>query len=442
MIEDVRPAPVLVAARRRLRQPGMQRVAELVLRRRRRAVVRLELTDDEAIGIGPEVRGVRPQRLRRHRADERGQRLVIGLRDGDVAGQVVIRHAAVGAPLDVGVTAQRVEPAAGPPDVAEQQLQHRRGVNQLHRVAVMRPAERIHDRADAIGRMGRGDELRRLHEVVGAAAADVRDRVRRVARIEALHHLEHRSRMRERGIDLREPLLVELVVPARLVRVRLLLVVPSGKHAALLVEGVLFRDQERRVGEQADVLVVIAVVGQGVVDQPAEERDVGAGADLDEAIGDRRRAIESRIDAHQLRVAVPPRLHDEAEPDRVVLSRIAAHGEDDVRVADVGPAIGHRSASERGGQTGHRRPVSYPGLLLDRHHAEPGAEGLHEEIVQFVGIGAAADHADRGQRVDRAALRRPSPAASRRGSSSATARCDRWPSPRTCLPTRVLPGAR
>ena len=69
---------------------------------------------------------------------------LIGLRDGDVAGQVVIRHAAVGAALDVGVTAERVEPAAGPPDVAEQQLQHRRGVNQLHRVAVVRPAERAY----------------------------------------------------------------------------------------------------------------------------------------------------------------------------------------------------------------------------------------------------------------------------------------------------------
>ena len=72
---------------------------------------------------------------------------LIGLRDRDVAGQVVVRHAAVGAALDVGVAAQRVEPAARPADVAEQQLQHRRRVNELHRVAVVRPAERVHDRA-------------------------------------------------------------------------------------------------------------------------------------------------------------------------------------------------------------------------------------------------------------------------------------------------------
>ena len=119
------------------------------------------------------------------------------------------------------------------------------------------------------------------------------------------------------------------------------------------------------------------------------------------AVGDRRRPVEARIDADELRVAVPLRLHDEAEADRVVLSRVAAHGEDDIRVADVGPAVGHRPASERGGQTGHRGAVSYPGLLLDRHDAEPGAERLHEQVVDLVGVGAAADDAERGQRVDR-----------------------------------------
>ena len=141
------------------------------------------------------------------------------------------------------------------------------------------------------------------------------------------------------------------------------------------------------------------------------------------------------------RVPVPSRFHDEAEPDRVVLSGIAAHGEDDVRVADVGPAIGHRSPSERGGQTGHRWPVSYPGLLLDRHHAEPGAEGLHEEIVQLVGIGAAADHADRGQRVDRPALRVLHPQLLVAGLLQRPRDAIDGPVPGLVLPSR-LPGAR
>ena len=94
------------------------------------------------------------------------------------------------------------------------------------------------------------------------------------------------------------------------------------------------------------------------------------------------------------------RLHDEPEADRMVLSRVAAHGQHDVRVADVGPAVGHRSSSERGGQTGHRGAVSNPGLLLDRDDAEPGAERLDEQVVDLVGVGAAADDAHRRQRVD------------------------------------------
>ena len=140
------------------------------------------------------------------------ERRVVGLRDRDVARQVVIRHAAVGAALDVGVAAQRVEAAAGPADVAEQQLQHRRGVNELHRVAVMRPAERVHDRAGAIGRAGGRDELgRRRGSPPALQPRDRRDHLRRVARVEALHHLEDRARMLQRRIDPGEAALVELV---------------------------------------------------------------------------------------------------------------------------------------------------------------------------------------------------------------------------------------
>ena len=131
---------------------------------------------------------------------------------------------------------------------------------------------------------------------------------------------------------------------------------------------------------------------QDVVNEAAEERDVGAGADLDEPIRDGRRPVEARIHAHELRVTVPPRFHDEPESHRVVLGRVAAHRQNDIRVADVRPAVGHRSSSERGGQTGHRGAVSYACLLLDRHHAEAGAKCLHEQIVHLVGVGASADH--------------------------------------------------
>ena len=207
--------------------------------------------------------------------------------------------------------------------------------------------------------------------------------------------------MLQRRVHPREAAFVQLVVPARLIGVHLAFVVPPAEHTTLLVEGVLLGHEERGVREEPHVLVVIAVARQRVVNQPAEKRDVGAGANLDEAIGDRRRPVEARIDAHQLGVAISLRLHDETETDGMVFSRIATHRQHDIRIADVGPAVGHRSSSERGGQTGHRRAVSYSGLLLDRDDTQTGAEGFDEEVIELVGIGAAADDADSGQRVDR-----------------------------------------
>ena len=153
-----------------------------------------------------------------------------------------------------------LRPPPGRPMLPEQQLQHRGRVNQLHRVAVMRPAERVHDRAGAIRRVGRGDQLGHPGEILGRAAADVRDHLRRVARVEPLHHLEDRPRMLERRIDAREAALVELVLPARLVGVGLLLGIPAREHAGRLVERVPLVDEERRVREQPDVLVVIPVL--------------------------------------------------------------------------------------------------------------------------------------------------------------------------------------
>ena len=178
---------------------------------------------------------------------------------------------------------------------------------------------------------------------------------------------------------------------------------------------------------------------QNVMNQAAEKGDVRPGANLDEAIGDGRRPVEARIDAHELRVAIPLRVHDEAEPHRMVLGRVAAHGQHDVRITDVGPPIGHRAAAERGGQTGHRRAVSYSGLLLDREDAEARAERLHEEVVDLVGVGAAADHAGRRQAVDGLARGVLPQSAGYRASASGGGQCDRWRSPRSALPTRRRP---
>ena len=71
---------------------------------------------------------------------------------------------------------------------------------------------------------------------------------------------------------------IQLITPARLV-VCLLLLVPTGEEAFL--ESEPFLDEERRVGMQRYVFTLIGIMGQRVVDQTAEKRDIRSGADRD-----------------------------------------------------------------------------------------------------------------------------------------------------------------
>ena len=147
-----------------------------------------------------------------------------------------------------------------------------------------------------------------------------------------------------------------------------------------------------------------AVVLDGVVDQAAEEGDVGAGADLQEQIGTGRGAREARIHHDHLRVALALGFDRPLEAARMVLGRIATHDQHHVGVLDVDPAIGHRAASERWPQTGDRGAVSNPGLVFQV--ADPqAAHGLDDEIIEFVGVGAAAGQGDAFAAVHGAALR-------------------------------------
>src|ERR1019366_5395749 len=51
----------------------------------------------------------------------------------------------------------------------------------------------------------------------------------------------------------------------------------------------------------------------------------------------------------------------------------------------------HRPAPERGGQTGHRGTVSYPGLAVPVRYPE-GRDELPLQVVELVRVGTAADH--------------------------------------------------
>ena len=62
----------------------------------------------------------------------------------------VVQRGDVGRALDGGVAAQGEDAAAGPADVAEQQLQDRRGADHLHAGRVLRPADGVADGAGAV----------------------------------------------------------------------------------------------------------------------------------------------------------------------------------------------------------------------------------------------------------------------------------------------------
>lgn len=67
----------------------------------------------------------------------------------------------------------------------------------------------------------------------------------------------------------------------------------------------------------------------------------------------------------------------------MVFSGIRTHDQDDIRIADIDPVIGHRAASEGGRQTGNRCGVSNSGLVFYIDQS-PTSQQLLKEVALFV----------------------------------------------------------
>ena len=104
------------------------------------------------------------------------------------------------------MAAQREDAAAGPPNVAEQQLQDRRRADVLHADGVLRPADGIAEGGGALASGVRRDRLGDAQEDVLWRAADLLDQLRRVAREVALEDLEDAARVLERLVAWRRGL--------------------------------------------------------------------------------------------------------------------------------------------------------------------------------------------------------------------------------------------
>ena len=198
VVADVHPGVVAVD----LGQPA---VAEVVLLRRRLAPGGLQERDHELRVVRPVVhRGPRllVERRGRVRLEVLLQGLLGGRRRLQVPGQDVEGPGGVGRALDVGVAAEGVDAAARPADVAEQELEHRGRADHLDARRVLRPAERVGDRADPLGVPRRSHDLADLEELVLRRPADPLDHVGRVAVHVLLQELEDAARVLERRVHL------------------------------------------------------------------------------------------------------------------------------------------------------------------------------------------------------------------------------------------------
>src|SRR5207253_10369327 len=133
-------------------------------------------------------------------------------------------------------------------------------------------------------------------------------------------------------------------------------------------------DDVRSVRVDLDVLLVEPAGVERVPDDSIQEGDVRSRPDRGVDVSDGSRAGEARVDDDELRVARLLRLDGPLESAGVVLGRIGAHRQDDVRILDVDPSVGHRPAAERGGQTGHRGTVSNPCLTVPVRYADRADE--------------------------------------------------------------------
>jgi hypothetical protein len=132
-----------------------------------------------------------------------GEVLIGGIRDLQIAGQDIEDSRHIGGALNVGMAAQRVDAAAGAPHVAQQQLQHGRGADDLRAEAVLRPAHRVDDGGDllhvAVFADG-GEQIGGLQELIFRNAGDALHHLRRVARILLLQQLIDAARMLKREV--------------------------------------------------------------------------------------------------------------------------------------------------------------------------------------------------------------------------------------------------
>src|SRR4029077_15163324 len=135
--------------------------------------------------------------------------------------------------------AQGIHPAARDANIAQQELDHGHRADVLAADRMLRPAERKQARPRLVGRSGAGEQLANLQEFVLWRAADARHHLGRVPIDVFAKEIDHAARMLPRVVDLGITLVIQLVIPGRLVVAASILVV-AGEQSILETEAVLY----------------------------------------------------------------------------------------------------------------------------------------------------------------------------------------------------------
>src|SRR5262245_21998018 len=106
-----------------------------------------------------------------------------------IAGEEIVKRRDVGRALDGGMSTQREDAATGPADVAQEKLQYRGRPDHLHADGMLRPADRVADRAGLVRPRVGEQRIGDLSKSLGRRAANLLDQLRRVALIMAAQNL-------------------------------------------------------------------------------------------------------------------------------------------------------------------------------------------------------------------------------------------------------------
>ena len=260
----------------------------------------------------------------------------VGVLDRHVVGEEHRDQSGVGGALHVVLAAQRMEPGAGPSDLAADQRERDQAARIVGAVGVLGDAHAPEDDGGLGARIGARHRAQR----VGIDAADRR-------------HLLRRERFDVLG-ELREAFGVGL-----------------------------------------DVLLVVELLGDDHVEHGVEHRHVGAVGELEHVGGMALERLAARVHHDELGAALR-RLLEEGRRDRMVLRRVGADHDDDVGVLALVEGRGHRGGADAFQQRRDRGGVAQPRAVVDIVGAEAGAHQLLEQIGLLV---RALGRAESGERA-------------------------------------------